>query len=96
MKNLGFPTRFLGINISVDTDAPISMSQERFLEQVLKEFHSDKSYPVRNPILKDHDYSKLITNQTTFPYKSALGNLMWLTNNTRPDIIYSVNFLARF
>lgn len=55
-----------------------------------------ESHPVWNLKLKDHDYSKLITNQTTFLYKSALENLMWLVNSNRPDVTYSVNFLARF
>ena len=30
------------------------------------------------------------------PYLSAIGALMYLTNCTRPDIAFSVNFLARY
>ena len=96
VKNLGFPTKFLGIDVSVDTNKVISLSQEPFLEKVLREFQMEDSHPVRNPMLKDNDYSKLTRNQTNFPYKNVLGNLMWLANYTRPDIAYSVNFLARF
>ncbi|XP_074377715.1 secreted RxLR effector protein 161-like [Apium graveolens] len=29
------------------------------------------------------------------PYLSAIGTLMYLSNNTRPDITFSVNLLAR-
>lgn len=96
VKNLGFPTKFLGIDITIDTNKIISLSQEQFLEKVLREFKMDDSHPVRNPMLRDNDYSKLTRNQTNFPYKNVLGNLMWLANYTRPDIAYSVNFLARF
>lgn len=96
VKNLGFPSKFLGIDISIDEHKNISMSQEKFLQKVLKEFKMDESHPVRNPMLRDNDYTKLKKNQTEFPYKNVLGNLMWLAINTRPDIAFSVNFLARF
>jgi hypothetical protein len=31
-----------------------------------------------------------------YPYLSVIGALMHLTNNTRPDITFAVNLLARF
>jgi hypothetical protein len=31
-----------------------------------------------------------------YPYLSVVGALMHLTNNTRPDIAFAVNLLARF
>jgi hypothetical protein len=30
------------------------------------------------------------------PYRSLLGSLMWLGNNTRPDILFPVIYLSRF
>jgi hypothetical protein len=30
------------------------------------------------------------------PYLSAIGSLMYLANNTRPDIVFFINVLARY
>lgn len=96
VKNMGFPSRFLGIDISKDSEGHICLSQEKFLEKFLKEFKMDESHAVKNPMLRQVDYSKLIKNQTVFPYKNVLGNLMWLANYTRPDISFAISFLARY
>lgn len=72
VKNLGFPTIFLGIVILIDENRTLSFYQEQFLKKVLHELKMDEFYSVRNPMLKDNNYFKLI----------------------RPDIMFSVNFLA--
>jgi hypothetical protein len=31
-----------------------------------------------------------------YPYLSDIGALMYLTNNTRPNIVFTVNYLIRY
>jgi hypothetical protein len=32
----------------------------------------------------------------TFPYRELIGTLLWISNDTRPDIVFPVNTLAKF
>ncbi|XP_059639870.1 secreted RxLR effector protein 161-like [Cornus florida] len=66
----------------------------------------DKAYPLRSPMVvrsldikKDHfrpreDDEELLGPEVS--YLSAIDTLLYLVNCTRPDIIFSVNLLARY
>jgi hypothetical protein len=66
----------------------------------------DKAHPLSTPIVvrsldvkKDpfrphKDNKELLSLEV--PYRSTIGVLMYLANNTRPDITFSVNLLARY
>ena len=32
----------------------------------------------------------------TFKYRELIGTLLWISNGTRPDIVFAVNTLAKF
>ena len=96
-KILGFPTRFLGIDISIDANKNISLNQTLYLDSVLQQFKMHESKPVTTPMLKNNELSPLQkVTPPQFAYRSAIGCLMYLANNTRPDIMFAVHFLARF
>ena len=66
----------------------------------------DKAYPLNIPMVvrsldvkKDIFRSREDNEELLGPevsYLSAIGALMYLANNTRPDIAFSVNLLARY
>ncbi|XP_075106887.1 secreted RxLR effector protein 161-like [Nicotiana tabacum] len=48
----------------------------------------------KDPFRPQENDEELVGNET--PYLSAIGALMYLANNTRPDIAFAVSLLARF
>jgi hypothetical protein len=72
----------------------------------LEKFNMDKAYPSKTPMVvkaleKDIDLfwprqegEQVLSSE--YPYLSVNGALMYLANNTRPDITFAVNLLARY
>jgi hypothetical protein len=72
----------------------------------LEKFNVDKGYPSKTPMVM-----RAIEKETNpfhpcqeeeeamgseYPYLSIVGALIYPTNNTRPDIAFAVNLLARY
>lgn len=96
MTDLGLMKYFLGIQVQQKT-GEISISQEKYTEDLLKKFNMSMCNPVTTPMalnekLQKNDGAKK-ANETL--YRSLVGSLMYLTN-TRPDIVHSVNMISRF
>jgi hypothetical protein len=66
----------------------------------------DKAYPSKTPMVVralEKDTGPFRPRQegeevlgSEYPYLSAIGALMYLANNTIPDITFAVNLLARY
>jgi hypothetical protein len=73
---------------------------------MLKRFNMEKAHPLSTPMVvrsldvKKDPYRPRENNEKTLglevPYLSAIGALMYLANNTKHDIIFSVNILTRY
>lgn len=89
--------KFLGITIEDEGDQ-VRMHNEPMIIRMLKYFNMENSKPTGTPLpsnldLEDNGSSPL-PDQT--PFRQIVGSLMHLANTVRPDISYSVNFLARY
>jgi len=97
VKNLGDLKYYLGIHFERDESGIFFLHQRTYIERKLKEFHLEDSKPSNIPL--DPGYVKrtgpenaLKSNQV---YRSAIGSLLYLATNTRPDIAVSTSILAR-
>jgi hypothetical protein len=105
MKDLGKTKFCLGLQIEHLRNG-IFLHQSTYVINVLKRFNMDKAHPLSSPMVvrsldikKDcfrpkEDNEEILGPEV--PYLSAIGALMYLANNTRPDISFSVNLLARY
>lgn len=88
---------FLGLEIE-QTDDYITINQQAFAKKILERFNFSDCKPVSTPMLKASEISqpgKENSKAHNFPYRQAVGALMYLMLGTRPDLAYSVGFLSR-
>jgi hypothetical protein len=97
MKNLKELYWLLNVKIKQDIVAKmISLSQEAYIERILKHFNPQDVKTVSMPIDLNMKLSKDQCSQTdkekdhvrNVPYCQAIGSLMWAAVTTRPDIAF--------
>jgi hypothetical protein len=84
----------------------IIVHQSAYVQKVLEKFNMDKAYPSKTPMVirvLEKDTNPFQPRQegeevlgSEYPYLSVIGALMYFSNNTRPDITFTVNLLARY
>lgn len=87
------PTYFLGLEIHQDKSG-IKICQCGFIRKILKKFNFADCHPVNTPIVNLTENPEAKVN-TEFPYRQAVGSLMYLMLGTRPDISFAVGVLSR-
>jgi hypothetical protein len=99
LKDEGDVSAFLGIQISKDTtNKTITLTQPGLIDQIIKDVNITKSSngkdtPVDSILHTDKEGPERID---TWNYRSVIGQLNYLANNTRPDISMAVHQCARF
>jgi hypothetical protein len=105
MKDLGKTNFCLDLQLEHLTMG-ILIHQLTYVQKILEKLNMDKTYPSKTPMIiralgKDSDPfrprqegEEVLCSE--YPYLSAIGALMYLANNTRLDITFIVNLLARF
>ena len=71
------------------------IEQEAYTKKILKRFKMDECNPVSTPVVINQDEEEIGKLSSQVPYREAVGSLMYLMMNTRPDITYSVSLVAQ-
>jgi len=98
VTDLGKLTKIVRIEVTC-TDNSILISQEKFIENILRKEGMSNANPVSMPM---DPHVKLVSNpddnepNRSNSYAKLLGCLQFIANSTRPDISYTVNRLAAY
>ena len=98
IKDLGRAKKFLGIQLDY-SDNGILIHQTQYAQNLLKKFGMNESKSCKTPAQPNIKLLKSSTDDDLIDetyYRSIIGGLMYLTNLTRPDISFAVNYAARF
>ena len=90
---------YLGIGIEEFPDGTRHMTQKGLIKKILKTAQMENCNPNWNPctqITLGSDPDGEPFNNQRFSYASIVGMLLYLSNNTRPDITFAVSQVARF
>lgn len=97
IKNLGTLQYYLGIQFERDDNGVFYANQEKYIINKLHEFNLTDVGGSTTPI--NTGYLSNTMNQDPFEsqeiYRSAIGSLLYLSTNTRPDIAIATSILAR-
>ena len=99
IKDLGEIGFLLGCKITRDrTTRTIKFSQGAYARDVLRRFQMENAQQVSTPSSTSVKLQKSKEGDPSvaFPYREAVGSLMYLSIMTRPDIAEAVNTVARF
>src|SRR5450759_1702904 len=104
MRDLGQTTFCLGLQFE-HLPIGIFLHQSTYTRKILKQFNMHNAQAVKSPmdirsLERDKDiFRKRAENEPLLgpekPYLFAIGALMFMANQTRPDIAFIVSLLAR-
>jgi len=88
-------TYFVGIEINQRSDGSLKISQESYTKKILDQFGMRDCRPCVTPITSSDAAVNESNEPVKFPYRSAVGALMFLMTSTRPDIAFAVSVASR-
>ena len=95
-KNLGEVKFFLGCAFIRDREAgTIEISQESYIRSVLESFNICRTSPIPASLANDNRSLMEDEGAGDVPFREVVGSLMWIANQTRPDISNAVRAVAR-
>jgi hypothetical protein len=99
IKDFGLAKYCLGIQIE-QNENEICLSQAGYIREILKRYRMEDCKPVLTPLAVGSKLSELHSEDdnedTNFPFRELIGELMYVAVGTRPDVSHAVSVLSQF
>ncbi|KAE9281523.1 hypothetical protein PR003_g27655 [Phytophthora rubi] len=98
IKDQGLLTSYLGVEVDQTPEA-ITIRQGKYAREILAKLGYEQAHSVGNPMEVNARLAPLGSDEdadTSFPYREAVGMLMYLATSTRPDLAFALGQLSRF
>ena len=97
IKVIEKPVIFLGIEIERNkSKQQVMLRQTRYIEKLVRKFGLDDANDIDTPMEANLRISKSAEPNEIEGLRSIIGGLLFVARNTRPDVLYAVNYLSRF
>lgn len=88
---------FLGFEIHRRSDGSIHVNQQAYARKVLRKYGMEECATVATPFDSGQNLSDFEADGAVdFPYREAIGSLMYLAVLTRPDIAFAIGNVSRY
>lgn len=97
MKDLGKIGSYIGIDIDYNNERnKMTLSQTKYIESLAANYNLENAKLYDTPMETNLklNHAKMIDER--IKYRNLIGELLYISTGTRPDIAYSVNYLSRF
>ncbi|KAL7565608.1 hypothetical protein ACA910_018970 [Epithemia clementina (nom. ined.)] len=95
--NLGDLPSYLGVQITKHADGSLELGQPHLMQSIISALGLSDSRPKATPATRT--YGKCEDSpplNAEYNYQSVVGMLMYLGNNSRPDLAFAIHQCARF
>ncbi|XP_029340996.1 uncharacterized protein LOC115033114 [Acyrthosiphon pisum] len=90
---------FLGMQVKIMENGSLFVHQTNYASSIINKFNMLDAKELSIPIDKSHTFEQKEDTEILsedIPYRQAVGSLLFLSQVTRPDIAYAVNFASRY
>ena len=97
----GITLKYIGVNVDQSVNGCITLSQHEYIKSILAKAGMENCHPALTPaipktVLRAAVDEADMKSVSSFPYAKVVGQLLWISVMTRPEISYQVGQLAKY
>lgn len=97
MKDMGQVSNYIGIDIENNLEKNVmTLSQENYIMSLAKKYELNNAKLYKTPMETNLKLEPADEINEQVRYRNLIGELLFISTGTRPDITFSVNYLSRF